>query len=78
MSEFAWALSRTQATGDRVVVDQTALKGTYDFELKWVREGAEGPSIFEALPEQLGLKLDSKKAPVELVVIEHVERPTEN
>ena len=78
MSEFAWALSRTQATGDRVVVDQTALPGTYDFELKWVREGAEGPSIFEALSEQLGLKLEPKKAPVELVVIEHVERPTEN
>ena len=69
---------RLQATGDRVVVDQTALPGTYDFELKWVREGAEGPSIFEALSEQLGLKLEPKKAPVELVVIEHVERPTEN
>lgn len=78
MSEFAWALSRTQATGDRVVVDQTALKGTYDFELKWVREGADGPSIFEALQEQLGLKLEPKKATVELVVIEHVERATEN
>lgn len=78
MSEFAWALSRMQATGERVVVDQTALTGTYDFELKWVREGAEGPSIFEALPEQLGLKLEPKKAPVELVVIDHVERPTGN
>jgi uncharacterized protein (TIGR03435 family) len=78
MSEFAWALSRTAATGDRVVIDQTGLKGVYDFELKWVREGAEGPSIFEALQEQLGLKLEPKKAPVELVVIEHVETPTEN
>jgi uncharacterized protein (TIGR03435 family) len=78
MSEFAWALSRTAATGDRVVVDQTALRGAYDFELKWVRDGSEGASIFEALQEQLGLKLEPKKAPVELVVIEHVERPTEN
>ena len=78
MSEFAWALSRTQATGDRVVVDQTTLQGNYDFELKWVREGAERPSIFEALSEQLGLKLEPKKAAVELVIIEHVERPTEN
>ena len=78
MSEFAWALSRTQATGERVVIDQTGLRGTYDFELKWVREGAEGLSIFEALQEQLGLRLEPKKAPVELVIIEHVERPTEN
>jgi uncharacterized protein (TIGR03435 family) len=78
MSEFAWALSRTEATGERVVADQTGLRGIYDFELKWVREGAEGPSIFDALPEQLGLKLEPKKAPVELVVVEHVERPTEN
>ena len=78
MSEFAWALSRTAATGDRVVVDQTALRGAYDFELKWVRDGAEGASLFEALQEQLGLKLEAKKAPVELVVIEHIERPTDN
>ena len=61
-----------------MVVDQTALEGAYDFELKVVREGGEGPSIFEALPQQLGLKLESKKAPVKFVVIEHIERPTEN
>jgi uncharacterized protein (TIGR03435 family) len=78
MADFAWALSRTSATGDRVIVDQTALTGGYDFELKFVREGGDGPSIFEALPEQLGLKLESKKAPVEFLIIEHVERPTEN
>jgi uncharacterized protein (TIGR03435 family) len=46
--------------------------------MKFVREDSEGPSIFEALPQQLGLKLESKKAPVEFVVIEHIERPTEN
>jgi uncharacterized protein (TIGR03435 family) len=78
MPEFAWALSRMWATGDRVVVDQTALEGVYDFELKFSREGGDGPTLFEALPQQLGLKLESSKAPVELVVIEHVERPTEN
>jgi uncharacterized protein (TIGR03435 family) len=78
MPEFAWALSRTSATGDRVVVDQTSIKGAYDFDLRFVREGGEGPSIFEALPQQLGLKLESKRAPVEFLVIEHVERPTEN
>jgi uncharacterized protein (TIGR03435 family) len=82
MPDFAWALSRTTAVGDRVVVDETGLEGNYDFELMFEREsavvGAEGPSIFSALQEQLGLKLESKKAPVEFLVIEHVERPTEN
>jgi uncharacterized protein (TIGR03435 family) len=78
MREFAWALSRTAATGDRVVVDQTGLSGGYDFDLRYVREGADGPSVFEAVWEQLGLRLESKKAAVEMVVIEHVERPTEN
>jgi uncharacterized protein (TIGR03435 family) len=78
MADFAWALSRTSATGDRVIVDQTALTGAYDFELKFVRDGGDGPSIFDALAQQLGLKLESKRAPVEFLVIEHVERPTEN
>jgi uncharacterized protein (TIGR03435 family) len=78
MREFAWALSRSSATGDRVIVDQTALTGAYDFELTFVREGGDGPTIFEALPQQLGLKLESKRATVDFLVIEHVERPTEN
>jgi uncharacterized protein (TIGR03435 family) len=86
MADFAWALSRTAATGDRVVVDETGLKERYDFELIFERErapaGADvretGPTIFSALEEQLGLKLESKKRPVEFLVVEHVERPSEN
>ena len=38
----------------------------------------EGPSIFTAVQEQLGLKLESKKAPVEFLIIDHVEKPSEN
>jgi uncharacterized protein (TIGR03435 family) len=83
MADFAWALSRTAATGDRVVVDETGLEGSYDFELKYERDSGpdarvEGPSIFSALQEQLGLKLEARKAPVEFLIVEHVERPSEN
>jgi uncharacterized protein (TIGR03435 family) len=86
MPDFAWALSRTAAIGDRVVVDRTGLPERYDFELTWDRESAPvgteireaGPSIFSALQEQLGLKLESIKAPVEFLIVEHVERPSAN
>lgn len=80
MADFAWALSRMAAIGDRVVVDQTGLKGAYEFELRFERESPEslGPSIFEAVQEQLGLKLVSTRAPVEFLVVDHVEKPGEN
>lgn len=87
MSDFAWALSKMGGIGDRVVVDSTGLKGNFDFELKFERDralrvesatGMEDPSIFAAIEEQLGLKLESRKAPVEFLVIDHVEKPSEN
>jgi uncharacterized protein (TIGR03435 family) len=73
----------------RLVVDNTGLKGKYDFTLQWTpddmtggREDAaptdSGPSIYTALQEQLGLRLDSTKGPVETVVVDHVEMPSEN
>jgi uncharacterized protein (TIGR03435 family) len=76
----------------RIVVDKTGLTGGYDFALRWMPDqGGEppdasglplqddsGPSIFTALQEQLGLKLEPAKGPVEMLVIEHVERPSEN
>jgi uncharacterized protein (TIGR03435 family) len=63
----------------RVVIDRTDLTGKFDFELKWAQDptaDAAGPSIFTALQEQLGLKLESARGPVEVLVIDHVERPT--
>lgn len=69
------------------VVDKTALRGIYNFQLKWQRE-EEGPvsglhdqalpTIYAALPEQLGLKLVSAKGPVAVLVVDHIEQPSEN
>jgi uncharacterized protein (TIGR03435 family) len=66
------------------VIDQTGLAGRYDFTLKWAREDAPAsdpnalPSIFTAMQEQLGLKLEPVKAPVDVFVVDHIERPSAN
>lgn len=69
------------------VVDETGLKGNYNFSMKWQREeqGPDSglhdqglPTIYAALPEQLGLKLESGKGPVNVLVVDHIEQPTEN
>ena len=67
-------------TAGQHVFNDTGLTGRYDIKLHWRDEriGGEGPSIFVALREQLGLQLDSKKGPVTILTIEHLERPTEN
>jgi uncharacterized protein (TIGR03435 family) len=65
---------------ERVVVDRTGLDGRFDVELEWSPDQAatDKPSIFAAVQEQLGLKLESDRGPVEVVVIDHVERPAED
>ena len=69
----------------RVVVDRTGLTGGWDFELRFAPGPPRGPlppvdpdapSLFTAIQEQLGLKLESTKGPVEVVVIDSVDRPT--
>ena len=65
----------------RGVVDRTGLQGPFDVELDWssdVSAGATGntPSIFTALQEQLGLRLEPSRGPVEVLVIDAVDRPT--
>jgi uncharacterized protein (TIGR03435 family) len=63
----------------RPVVDRTGLTGTFDIDLEWSpRPELEGISIFTALQEQLGLKLESSETAVRFVTIEHAERPEPN
>jgi uncharacterized protein (TIGR03435 family) len=63
----------------RVVENRTRLAGTFDIDLSWALEGSSDttrPSIFTALQEQLGLKLESARAPVEVLVIDSISRPS--
>lgn len=64
-----------------LVVDRTGLSGEYDFTLEWVpalNESAGGASLFTALVEQLGLRLESGRRPMEAIVIDRIERPAED
>jgi uncharacterized protein (TIGR03435 family) len=76
---------------DRPVIDKTGLTGNYDFTLSFAPElppnfakenlppgFLDRPTIFTALKEQLGLKLEPQKGPVEYYVIDHVEKPAAN
>jgi uncharacterized protein (TIGR03435 family) len=68
---------------DRMVIDQTKLTGSYKFTLKWTPDESPNPSldlpgIFTAIQEQLGLKLVSTRGPVEMLIIDHIEKPSAN
>ena len=81
MDLFSKVLARET---EQPVVNHTALEGIFNFKLSWTREDAkpgdliERPSLFTAIQEQLGLRLRSEKVPVEILVIDHVEKPSEN
>jgi len=91
MDYFAFRLAQVL---DRPVVDETGLKGGYDFEFSFTRDlppgipenarvnGQEidtsGPTVFAAMKQQLGLELKPDKGPVDVIVIDHIERPTAN
>jgi uncharacterized protein (TIGR03435 family) len=68
----------------RMVLDRTGLTGNFDFELQWTPDNlrsaaanpmGDSPSIFAALQEQLGLRLESQRGPVEFLIVDSVERP---
>ncbi len=92
MAALATTLSRNY-TSDlrRNVIDRTGMAGIFDLNLKWridplaspvsagvVPADSAGPSLFNALEDQLALKLQQAKGPVEVLVIDHVERPSAN
>ena len=89
MGQIASSLNGMGILG-RPVADQTGLSGTFDFALEFtpempngVRPGetqsdSSGPTFLTALTEQLGLKLNSEKGDVDLIMVDHVERPSEN
>jgi uncharacterized protein (TIGR03435 family) len=67
------------------VLDETGLKASYSFSLEFTdprdprpRDANSRPDLFTAVQEQLGLKLEAKKGPVEVLLIDHIERPSEN
>jgi len=81
-ARLAAALSRTLG---RTVVDETSLGGSYDVSLHWTPDEAPpavdnsaDPSLFTALQEQLGLRLESAKGPVEVLIVDRAEKPSEN
>lgn len=90
MTLFARALSGFM---DRPVVNKTGLDGIFDVTLRWVPDESQfldlgiafqptadssGPSIFTAVEEQLGLKLQAARAPVEILIIDDAQQPSEN
>ena len=89
MAEFARYLARVRGV-EREVIDGTGLDGRFDFSLEWtppqapaagndgVAAAQAGPSIFTALQEQVGLKLDASRGRIRVLVIDRLERPTAN
>ena len=76
-------LMQPWAIKDRQVVDQTGLTGRYDFSLTYASDplapdAGTAPDIFHAVQQQLGLKLESTNAPVDVIVIDHVEKPSDD
>jgi uncharacterized protein (TIGR03435 family) len=93
MADFTGLMQ--SAVLDRPVVDQTELKGRYDFTLNWTPDESQfaglgakippptdtanaPPNLYTAIQEQIGLKLEATKAPAEVMIIDHVEKPSEN
>jgi bla regulator protein blaR1 len=85
---LAALLGRQVEAGGRTVVNRTGLPGEYDIAMRWtpqtqgidaaVTPDSDAPSYFTAIQEQLGLRLSPTKKPVDFIVIDHIEKPSEN
>jgi uncharacterized protein (TIGR03435 family) len=93
MAKLAQSLTQVLARElGRIIIDKTSIEGKFDLAFTWTPENGSaamvntsnetsappGPSIFTALQEQLGLKLESTRGPVETLVIDHIEEPSAN
>ena len=89
VARLAALLSNNTFAGiDRVVLDHTGLTGDFDFTVEWSLSAADlaarppgddtGPGLSQALRDQLGLTLRPARSPIDELVIDHIERPTEN
>lgn len=90
LPEIAQALTQEASSElGRVVLDRTGIAGRYDITLRWTPDADSnpptdsspidaGPSLFTAIQEQLGLKLEPSKGPVQVLVIDNVEMPSDN
>jgi uncharacterized protein (TIGR03435 family) len=92
MEQLAGMLTGQDETGDRVIIDKTGLAGKYDWHLEWAREetgtesksadgspsDSDAPGLFTALQQQLGLRLEAQKGPVQVIVVDHLEAPSPN
>jgi len=81
IDQLALSLSGQDEVG-RIVVNKTGLSGTYELRLKWTpyveEESDGGPSLFSALKDQLGLTLVSAKALVNTLVVDSIEKPSQD
>jgi uncharacterized protein (TIGR03435 family) len=91
MNYLCWYLGQALQNDSRPCADETGLTGYYDFTLSYMPQFPPGfdtsqlppgykelPSLFEAVKQQLGLRLTAQKGPVEHIVIDHIEKPSEN
>ena len=72
MPDLADRLSRPPFQLERPVIDYTGVTGRYDLTLDW--SATDGPSIFAALEEQLGLRLEARKMPLEVLIVDHADK----
>lgn len=91
MPYLCWMLGQLLQSDERPVINATGLSGLYDFHLAFLptnlprpdldqlpTDVRDRPTLFQALPQQLGLKLIPRKGPVQYFVIDHIDRPTPN